>query len=111
MGKVSFAKWVDVSGGEKGFTPLYTVPAARTLTVKRVQVFFPVGDYGELKLALYFGNSQRLPRQGYYQGDGCLVIDETEAKWPSGSEVKLYYENENETETRSAYILVEGELE
>jgi len=62
-------------------------------------------------VAAYVGNQKVLPREGYYYGDGTKWQDDSEAVWPSDSDVVIYYKNLNTTATKKAYILMIGELE
>jgi len=109
--KISIVHHLVASPGAEGFVDVYTVDPARKLTTVKTQVGFPIGVYGELLLALYYGEMKVIPKGGYWTGDGLLLVDETRRKWHGGDKVRLYYKNENATETREAFILILAELE
>jgi len=52
-----------------------------------------------------------IPKGGYWTGDGLLLVDEMAGRWHGGDKIRLYYKNENTTETREAFILILAELE
>lgn len=108
--KVSISHALTAAAGAEGDVVLYTVPAARVFTNKLTMIFFPIGDYGELEISFYYGNEKVMPKTGVYTGDGNIIDDDTDAKWYSGSEIRLHYKNNNSTETRVAYIYMRGEL-
>jgi len=109
--RISIVYHLTADRGAEGFVDVYTVDPARKLKVVKSQVGFPIGTYGELKLALYYGEMKMIPRGGHWTGDGMLLVDEMTGKWHGGDKIRLYYKNENATETREAFILILAELE
>ena len=109
--KITIPYHLTASAGDSGFVEIYTVDPARKLTTVKIQVAFPIGTYGELQLALYYGNSKVIPHTGYWTGDGVVFVDEMKATWQGGDVIKLYYNNTNDTETREAFLLITAELE
>ena len=109
--KITIPYHLTASAGASGYVELLTVPAGMKLTILKTQIYFPIGTYGELRLALYYGESKIAPYTGYWSGDGCMFTDEMESTWSGGDVIKLYYNNINTTETREAFLLITAELE
>lgn len=109
--KITIPYHLVASGGASGEIELYTVPSARKLTIRRVVTAFPIGNYGELEIAFYIGVRQVHPEKGVISGDGVVYDDDVDIEIPSGSALKLWYRNNNATETRECFIHVIGELE
>ena len=98
------------NAGDSGYIDLYEVQAGRTLKIKRIITYFPAGDYGELEIAYYRGIMQIHPTTGTLTGDQVVWDDEVEYTLDSGSTLRLYYKNNNTSETRESFIHVLGEL-
>jgi len=109
--KVTLHKHLSKAGGASGFEDIYTVPPGHILTLKVVQVAFPAGTYGEFQISIYYGNMKVWPETDYIVGDNVIYRKEVKIKYFSGDVVRAYYKNTNATETRDAYIDLEGELE
>jgi len=108
--RVSIPYHLTASAGAEGTVAIYKVPGARSLRTIQTNIHFPVGQYGELHLALYQGIRQLLPSIRDYVGDNVLIVDNTPAQWGPGDELILYYKNDNATEVREGYLTIEAEL-
>jgi len=95
----------------EGFTTVYTVPPGAKLKLREVTVSFPIGTYGELEVALYYGETRGFPEERPITGDGVSVSKKVELNWFSQDEVRLWYKNYNTTQKRQAYLNLEGILE
>jgi len=80
------------------------------LTITLAKIAYPVGTYGELKNAIYYGNMKVLPDEGLVNGDNFVWRKAVELRYYSEDPIKLYYKNENTTEKRECYVELEGEL-
>jgi len=109
--KVTIHKHLSISPGATGFELIYTVDPGKILTVKIVQVAFPAGTYGELHIAIYYGNLKVWPKTDYVSGDNVLFRKGVSIKYYSGDPIRVWYKNTNTTETRDCFIDVEGLLE
>ena len=96
------------SAGASGKVPIYTVSPARKLRVKRVIIYFPIGNYGELEIALYRGESKILPTTGTFTGDNVVYDLDVDLEYGAEENVYIYYKNNNDSETREAFILLVG---
>jgi len=108
---VTIHKHLSISPGATGFENIYTVKPGKTLTVKVVQVAFPAGTYGELQIAIYYGNLKVWPETDHVSGDNVLFRKEARIKYYSGDPVRVWYNNTNATETRDCFMDLEGVLE
>ncbi len=109
--KVTIPYHLVVPGGKTDEVVLYTVPATRTLRIKRIVTYFPAGNYGELYLSFWVGIYQVYPKKDELNGDQVVWDDDVDITIYSGEDLKLKYRNDNPTETREAFIHVIGELE
>ena len=109
--KVTIPYHLVASAGSEGYIDLYEVTSARKLKITRIITYFPAGNYGELEIAYFVGLEQIHPKTGTLTGDQVVWDDEVDVEVPSGSTIKLYYKNNNSTETREAFIHIQGELE
>jgi len=98
------------SAGAEGFVTIATVPDGKVLNLTLVKIAYPVGTYGELKNALYYGNMQVVPDEGMANGDNLIWRKVCSVRFFSGDPLRFYYKNENATETRECYVELEGEL-
>ena len=110
-GKVSVPYHVIAAGGAAATVSIFRVPSARKLKVNKVTVAFPVGTYGELEVALYFGIRRVFPQGRNITGDNMSFEKDVNLTWFSGDHVLLYYKNNNATQTREAYVNLEGVFE
>ena len=108
--KVTIPYHLVASPGSSGEVTLYEVPQARELRVTRIITYFPAGNYGELEVSYWVGIRQAHPTKGSLTGDNVVWDDEVDFKVSSGSALTLKYVNSNTTETREAFIHIEGEL-
>ena len=102
----SYYYHLSASGGESGTVNVLTFK--ENVEIRRVQIFFPIGDYGELRVVVKRGNLRVAPKRGYVAGDGNVFVFEVSAEVRKGHSLSIEYVNENETETREAYFLFEG---
>jgi len=108
--KVSIPYHLTAAAGESGFKTLYTVLGGKRLHVTRATVAFPVGTYGELEVALYYGMLRVWPEDANLKGDNMSFEKDVDLWWGSGDPVRLYFKNANATEQRECYVNLEGEL-
>jgi len=108
--RVSIPYHATISAGAKGEVEVYRIPDGRSFRTLQTNVYFPVGQYGELHLALYQGIRKVLPSVRDYTGDNLTIVDNTPAVWGPGENILLSYTNDNPTEVREGYIVLEGEL-
>jgi len=108
---ISIHKHLSISPGKEGFQAIYTVEPGKILTTKLVQIAFPAGTYGELYIALYYGNMKVFPETEYVSGDNVLFRKNARLKYWSQDPVLVWYKNVNTTETRDCFIDIEGILE
>ena len=111
MVKVSYPLLLTVSPSTSGSISVTTVPSGRKLKLTRVQVHFPSGTEGKLLVRVMKGIFSAVPRTGYIAGDDTTVTVESDVVYESGSEVKVEYSNQDDTYSKSCFILIEGELE
>jgi len=109
--RVSIHYHLTASGGADAEVSIYTVLGGYVLKNRQLNIHFPVGTYGELEIYFKSGDTQVMPSKGVYVGDNVMLTDELPAEWDAGSDVVMHYKNANATETREAYILLEGDLE
>lgn len=109
--KIEIPYHLVASGGEEKTIPIYTNPGPEKLRVRRVIIYFPIGNYFELKVALYRGVTKVYPSVGELSGDNIVFDDEVDLTYFGGEEIRLYYRNENATETRECFIYLIGYLE
>jgi len=107
----SVAKKVTASAGDENYETIYTVAAARKLTVKKVVFHFPSGTDLYLGVAVTVGAKQICPDEGLIYGNDCVITLSDDTEVPSGSEIKLYYKNEDTSNPHSVVVVVEGEIE
>lgn len=107
----SIAKKVTAAAGAENYETIYTVAAARKLTVKKVVFHFPSGSNFYLGVAVTVGTKQICPDQGLVYGDDEVITLSDNTEVPSGSEIKLYYKNEDTSSSHSVVVVVEGEME
>jgi len=110
MTKITISYHLVASPGAEADVSIYTVPPARELVIKRVQVYFPAGTYGELRLHLKYGVMKVYPESSVITGDNYTHEKEAKLKYFSGDNVVVHYENTNTVEERQAFIDLEGEL-
>ena len=108
--KVSVPYHVTAAGGATDTVSIFRVPSARKLKVNKVTVAFPTGTYGELEVALYFGIRRVFPQGRNITGDNMSFGKDVDLTWFTGDNVLLYYKNNNATQTREAYVDLEGVL-
>jgi len=109
MRRISIPYYLEAAGGAEGTISIYRVSAGYKAKNIETNVFFPIGNYGELQIAFYRGIKQQLPSKGVYSGDGYLATDTSDAEWGSDEDIILWYKNLNATETRIAFILMKLE--
>jgi len=108
---VSIPYRLVASPGEKGFKEVYTVPAGYTLKVCRVHVHFPIASAGELRIALYYGQSRVYPEADWISGSDIHFDDPVDLEWFSGDGVRVWFKNTNTVEERSCDLKLEGVLQ
>ena len=99
------------SGGATGFIDIYEVKAGMKFKTESVYVSFPNGTYHELEIAIFRGAERVAPSVGTYVGDGNVIEDEFFTDYSSGEKVRLYYKNNNSTQTRECFVIVRGFIE
>lgn len=109
--RVTIPYHLVADAGAKGEVVLYEVPPAQRLRIERIVVYFPAGNYGELRLRFLVGNMQVHPETGDIRGDQVVWDDEVSIELTSQSQLVLYYENVNAAEVRECFIHVLGTLE
>lgn len=109
--KVTIPYHLVAAGGSSGYVDMYEVPPGRVLKINRIITFFPAGNYGELEVAYYAGIAKVHPKTGTLTGDQVVWDDDVDIQLDSGSTLRLWYRNNNATETREAFIHVLGVLE
>jgi len=100
-----------VKPAEEGDVGIYTVEGGRRFRLVRTYIYFPAGDYFELSLHLKHGIHKVIPRAGEWAGDNMAIRDMSTHTWGSQEPVIVHYKNVNATQTREAYLHLEGELE
>jgi len=97
--------------GAEAYKTAYVVPPGATLKLEEVTVSFPIGTYGELEVALYYGQTMVFPEERPITGDGVSVSKRVDLEWYSQDEVVVWFKNYNTTQKRQAYLNLEGTLE
>jgi len=108
--KVSITYHATISAGARGEVGIYRIPDGRSFRAIQTNIYFPVGQYGELHLSLYRGIRKVLPTARDYVGDNMTIVDNTPAIWGPGEDIILAYANDSPTEIREGYVVLEGEL-
>jgi len=108
--KVTISYHLVAGPGAEGEVSIYSVPPGQVLSLRAAQVAFPAGTYGELHIRLLYGNLKVWPATDHVSGDNVLVRKEVDVKYFSGDRVLIWYRNTNATETRDAFISLEGVL-
>jgi len=112
MGRViSLAYKLTATAGASGEVTLYTVEAARVLTLKSLAVNWPGGQAFKLELAFYRGAQQIAPVVGRFSGDNGWLNVPCDAVLQSGERLRLAYTNTDTVNPQSCLIIVTGELE
>ena len=112
MGRVvNVAYKLTAGAGASGEVTLYTVEAARILTLKGVKVNFPSGQAFKLELAFFRGAQQIAPNVGRFSGDNGWLNVPCDAVLQSGERLRLAYTNTDTVNPQSCLIVVTGELE
>jgi len=109
--EVTIHKHLSFGPGETGLEAIYTVQPGKVLTVESVQIAFPAGVYGELHIALYYGNLKVWPETDYVSGDNVLFKKEVRLRYWSGDRILVWYRNVNTTQVRDCFVDLEGRLE
>ncbi|MHC1600509.1 MAG: hypothetical protein ACXQS5_06805 [Candidatus Methanospirareceae archaeon] len=99
-----FTLKLTVSPGDSGTYDLTLVPKGRKLTLKRTQVYFPVGTEGELEIKILYGNMTIIPDSGVLTGDDMTYTSLKEFEFDSGSPVRIWYRNTNATYSKTCYL-------
>jgi len=110
MTKITISYHLVASAGVEADVSIYTVPPAQKLVIKRVQIYFPSGTYGELEIFFKYGVMKVYPKSGVVKGDNYTHEKETNLEYYRGDNVVIHYKNTNTTEERQAFIDLEGEL-
>jgi len=111
MTKITISYHLVAAANTEADVSIYTVPPAQKLIIKRVQIYFPAGTYGELELYFKYGVMKVYPKSGVIKGDNYCHNKETNLEYYSGDQVVIHYKNINTTEERQAFIDLEGVLE
>ena len=111
MAVLTVAKKITVSAGAEGTTVLYSVKSAQKLKLTEVQFCFPTGSNFLLGLAIQRGPYRVCPKEGLVYGENKVIKLEDDSVFDSGSEVLLYYKNEDASNDHSAVVIITGELE
>jgi len=109
--KVTIHRHLSIGPGETGVAAIYTVQPGKVLTVDSVEVAFPAGIYGELHIALRYGNLKVWPETDYVSGDNVLFSKKVRLRYYSGDRILVWYSNVNTTQVRDCFIDIEGRLE
>ena len=102
---------VSVSPSSTRVTTLYTVPDAKVLKLKKIELHFPSGVSFDLTFVLLYGNMQVYPATGSVTGSDTPHVNEIDVTYFSGDQVKCRVTNSNTTETLRVVGTLEGELE
>ncbi|MBW2649062.1 MAG: hypothetical protein JRC53_04505 [Deltaproteobacteria bacterium] len=111
MSVITVAKKITASAGAEGTTTLYSVKSAQKLTVRRVIFHFPAGSAFQLGLAIRRGIYNVCPEEGIVYGDDAVIVLSDDSVFDSGSDVLVYYKNEDSTNAHSAVVVIEGVIE
>ena len=110
MSVFSLAKKLSVDAGADGSEKLYSVESGQKLTLKRVLFHFPTGSNFLLGLAIRRGFYNVCPEVGLVYGDNAVIELSDDSVFESGSDVNLYYKNEDTANAHEAIVIIEGEL-
>lgn len=111
MAIFTVAKKITFTAGSEGTTALYSVKSAQKFKLTEVQFCFPSGSKFFLGLAIQRGIYRVCPEEGLVYGDNNVIKLEDDTVFDSGSDVLLYYKNEDSTNDHSAVVIITGELE
>jgi len=111
QGKVVTASYLlQAAAASKGKVLIYTVPAARVLKLKEIEVNFAYGTNFELRIKIEGVMRTIAPTQGFIAGDYGTIVLQCDEELRSGEEIYVRYENVNASTARSCWIIVTGEL-
>ena len=110
MSVLSVSKKLTFSAGAEGTTTLYSVKSAQVFTLKRVIFVFPSGSNFLVGLAIRRGIYNVCPEEGLVYGDNNTIELSDDSVFESGSNVDLYFKNEDSANDHSAVVVIEGEI-
>jgi len=110
MAVFSAAKKLSIPAGAEGTETLYSVKSAQKLTLKRVIFHFPTGSNFLVGLAIRRGIYNVCPEEGLVYGDNAVIELTDDSVFDSGSDVDLYYKNEDATNDHQVVVIIEGEM-
>jgi len=90
---------------------IYTVPHGGRAKIEEVEIYFPPGTYGELKVRLLYGAMKAWPGSDWTSGDNCAIRGRANVTYGPGEGVRLEYVNENDSQVRECFITLRGALE
>jgi len=101
---------LEASAGAEDDLIIYDVPSTREFILRKFIVAFESGTKGELEISAFRGIEKIIPKKGVFTGDNMSFEIGEEERFGPESELKIHYKNLNETVTKTAYILVVGEI-
>ena len=110
MVKVTYPLMLTVAANTSGKISVLTVPEGRKFRLTALIVNFPAGTENELLIRALQGIANAIPRTGWLTGDDAVIVAEGDVEYSAGSEVVIEYSNTNGTTSKSAFVLVEGEM-
>jgi len=111
MPPVSIPYRVSQGPASQSIYDAYTIPPGNKLTLQEIEVIFPSGVGGYLQLAVYHGIRKIAPLDGVFQLDEGRAVARLQYQFLSGEIIKVWAKNTHTTNTLSASLLMEGELE
>jgi len=105
---IQISKYLSIDPLGEGRESIYEVQPGKIVELEKIQIIFPPGTNGELKLALYYGELKVAPNTDYWEGDSGKIEDILRIKYYSDDEILIYYKNISSTDIRKATIKIDA---
>jgi len=105
---ISIVDFAVIGAGESGFRDIYKVQPGKVIKCYRIQIRYPSGTNGDLRLALYYGLLKVAPRTPYWFGNDIKITENLDQKYYSGDQVRIWFENVNTTASREYSLVIEA---
>lgn len=109
--RITIAGSKTASGGAEDDYTIFTVPSGNDFILKKFIVAFPSGTDGELEISVKRSLQTIIPYSGVITGSAMSFEITEEEEFSEGTPVVIHYKNTNATANRTAYFLLEGELD
>jgi len=109
--RVTIPYRLEAPAAKAGEVEVFRAPNGKMFTLEQLEIRFPAGTAGDLRVQILYGQLRMIPYEGSYSGDGTKFVERVQVRYWSGDPIRVWYQNVHATDTKFCDISFEGVIE